>query len=77
MLMANWTAANGWAEPRIQPYGPLTLDPSALVFHYAIECFEGMKAYKDKSGNIRLFRPELNMNRFFGSSKRLALPVIT
>ena len=26
----------------------LSLDPATCVFHYAFECFEGMKAYKDK-----------------------------
>jgi branched-chain amino acid aminotransferase len=33
-----------------------------------------MKAYKDKKGNIRLFRPMMNMNRFHSSAGRLALP---
>ena len=33
-----------------------------------------MKAYKDKNGKIRLFRPEMNMNRFLKSCKRLMLP---
>jgi len=44
------------------------------VLHYAIECFEGMKAYKDKKGQVRLFRPMENMNRFINSAKRLCLP---
>jgi branched-chain amino acid aminotransferase len=33
-----------------------------------------MKAYKDKDGNIRLFRPDRNMARFNKSSARIALP---
>jgi branched-chain amino acid aminotransferase len=33
-----------------------------------------MKAYKDNKGNIRLFRPDLNMKRFNESCHRLALP---
>ena len=33
-----------------------------------------MKAYKDKSGNIRLFRPDKNMARLNKSSARIALP---
>ena len=52
----------------------MSLDPSSAVFHYGMECFEGMKAYKDKEGKLRLFRPDLNMNRFLHSSKRLGLP---
>lgn len=33
-----------------------------------------MKAYKDNNGQIRLFRPELNMNRMNKSMKRISLP---
>ncbi|KAJ8330164.1 branched-chain-amino-acid transaminase bat2 [Batrachochytrium dendrobatidis] len=74
MLIADWTSHKGWANPKIQPYGKISLEPSATVFHYAVECFEGMKAYKDKQGKIRLFRPEMNVNRFYKSCKRLTLP---
>ncbi|KAK9695961.1 branched-chain-amino-acid transaminase bat2 [Basidiobolus ranarum] len=74
MLMIEWEAKNGWGKPAIKPYGKLSLDPSAVVFHYSFECFEGMKAYKDKKGRVRLFRPDLNMNRLRRSSERLTLP---
>ena len=74
MLSIEWTAAEGWQTPRIVPYQNLSLDPSACVFHYAFECFEGMKAYKDKDGQIRLFRPNKNMARLNKSSSRIALP---
>lgn len=47
---------------------------AAMVLHYAIECFEGMKAYKDAKGNIRLFRPDCNIERLNNSLKRLYLP---
>jgi len=64
----------GWLPPRITPYQNLSLDPASCVFHYAFESFEGMKAYKDKNGKIRLFRPDKNMERFNKSSARIALP---
>jgi branched-subunit amino acid aminotransferase/4-amino-4-deoxychorismate lyase len=44
------------------------------VFHYALECFEGMKAYRDKDGNARLFRPDMNMKRLTNSARRMFLP---
>lgn len=44
-----------------------------MTFHYAISCFEGMKAYKGVDGKIRLFRPEQNMARFNSSLNRLGL----
>lgn len=74
MLSIEWTATDGWQTPRIVPYQNLSLDPSTCVFHYAFECFEGMKAYKDHTGGIRLFRPNKNMARLNKSSARIALP---
>ncbi|CEL02495.1 Putative Branched-chain-amino-acid aminotransferase [Aspergillus calidoustus] len=74
MFTAEWTAADGWHAPKIVPYQKLQLDPSACVFHYAFECFEGMKAYRDNNGQIRLFRPDKNMQRLNKSSARIALP---
>lgn len=46
MLTCEWTAEHGWLDPKITPYQNLSLDPATCVFHYAFECFEGMKAYK-------------------------------
>lgn len=74
MLTIEWTAEDGWHAPQIVPYQKLQLDPSACVFHYAFECFEGMKAYRDSQGQVRLFRPEKNMARLNKSSSRIALP---
>jgi branched-chain amino acid aminotransferase len=74
MLSMEWTATEGWFQPKITPYQNLSLDPATCVFHYAFECFEGMKAYKDAQGNIRLFRPDKNMARLNKSSARIALP---
>ncbi|KFY12541.1 hypothetical protein V492_03814 [Pseudogymnoascus sp. VKM F-4246] len=74
MLTCEWTAEEGWKAPKITPYQNLSLDPSSCVFHYAFECFEGMKAYKNDDGQIRLFRPDKNMARFNTSSARIALP---
>lgn len=44
------------------------------MLHYAVESFEGMKAYKGKDGRLRLFRPEMNMDRLARSAARLTLP---
>lgn len=60
--------------PRITPYQNLSLDPASCVFHYAFTAFEGMKAYKDAKGNVRLFRPDKNMERLNRSAARIALP---
>lgn len=56
---------------------PLSLAPSATVFHYAQALFEGLKAYRDTSGRVTLFRPDMNMKRMNTSAARVALPVGT
>lgn len=58
MLTIPWNSETGWGHPKIQPYAPLALDPSSTVLHYAPTLFEGMKAYKNKEGVARLFRPD-------------------
>ena len=69
------TFKNGsWNEPKIVPYQPITLDPSAKIFHYGQSIFEGMKAYKDENENVWLFRPIDNCKRLNISAKRLAIP---
>ena len=74
MVIAQWSEATGWADASLQPYGPITLDPAAMVFHYGQEIFEGMKAYRQPDGSIALFRPTANAQRFINSARRLALP---
>lgn len=74
MLTVEWNKETGWLAPHITPYQDLSLDPATCVFHYAFTAFEGMKAYKDKEGQIRLFRPDKNMARFNKSVARIALP---
>ncbi|ODV89479.1 hypothetical protein CANCADRAFT_139987 [Tortispora caseinolytica NRRL Y-17796] len=74
MLKINWNSTDGWQAPQIEAHGPLVLDPSAAVFHYAFECFEGLKAYRAVDGSLRLFRPDKNMARLNKSSTRIALP---
>ncbi|SHI48602.1 branched-chain amino acid aminotransferase [Arenibacter nanhaiticus] len=65
-----------WETPKVVPYQPITLDPSAKIFHYGQSVFEGMKAYKDSEENVWLFRPLDNHKRINISSKRLAIPEI-
>ena len=74
MFLMNYDAGKGWHSPRIEPYGPLALEPSCMVFHYAQEVFEGMKAYRDPEGGVRLFRPMDNVERLNNSCERLCIP---
>lgn len=58
MFLADFQEEKGWYDPRIEPYGPLSLDPAAAVLHYAQAVFDGLKAFRGKDGTVRLFRPQ-------------------
>ncbi len=74
MLIVDHTEGLGWHDARIVPYAPIALDPAAMVLHYAMESFEGMKAYRTPTGEIQLFRPEKNAQRMINTNQRMCLP---
>lgn len=74
MVAIDWDVKQGWHNPQVQPYGPLSLDPASSVLHYGQEIFEGLKAYRHADGSIWTFRPEVNAARMQRSARRLALP---
>lgn len=76
MFVMDYYEGQGWVDPRIVPYAPLTLDPSCMCLHYGQEVFEGMKAYRHPDGSAHLFRPEKNMARLNASNDRIAIPAI-
>lgn len=76
LFIAEWKTGQGWVDARIQPYAPFVLDPACMVFHYAQEIFEGLKAYKWADGTVALFRPEMNARRFNLSAERLCMPEV-
>ena len=76
MFLMNYESGKGWINPRIVPYGPFVLDPSCMVFHYAQEIFEGLKAYRTERGGVQLFRPEENFKRMNVSGERMSMPPI-
>ncbi|MFT4088854.1 MAG: branched-chain amino acid aminotransferase [Gordonia sp. (in: high G+C Gram-positive bacteria)] len=74
MATVDYDEKRGWHSARVTPYGPIALDPAAMVLHYAQEIFEGLKAYRQPDGSIAAFRPEANAERFASSARRLAMP---
>ncbi|CAI2370811.1 unnamed protein product [Moneuplotes crassus] len=75
MLEIDWDVQTGWGKPLISPYHNFSMDPSNSTLHYALECFEGLKALPsyDKK-KIHLFRPIENCKRMNNSFKALAFP---
>ncbi|MCV7261198.1 branched-chain amino acid aminotransferase [Mycobacterium shimoidei] len=74
MVSIDYTADQGWHNARVIGYGPIELDPSAIVLHYAQGVFEGLKAYRWADGSIVAFRAEANAARMRSSARRIAIP---
>jgi len=76
MFIMDYNEEKGWHNGRVVPYGPLVLDPAAVVFHYGQELFEGLKAYKHENGEVVLFRPIDNIRRMNETCERICIPTI-
>lgn len=63
-----------WEEGGLTPDHTLTLSECAGIFHYCQECFEGLKAYTTKGGDIVCFRPDQNAERMYATAERLCMP---
>lgn len=74
MFVVDHTEGIGWHDARVVPYQPIALDPAAMVFHYGLESFEGLKAYRQPDGSVRLFRPEKNAQRMMNTNARMCMP---
>ena len=76
MFIMDYDEGKGWHDPRVVPFADFSLSPAAVVFHYAQEIFEGMKAYRSPKGEILLFRPLENARRLNSSASRMCIPEI-
>ena len=74
MFLVEYTEGRGWHDARIQPYGPLSIDPASPVLHYSQEIFEGLKVYRRADGGLQMFRPMENANRMNQSADRMCMP---
>jgi branched-chain amino acid aminotransferase len=75
MLMVDFL--NGkWQEPSIIPFGDIPMSPAMLSLHYGQSVFEGMKAFKNKNGDICIFRPHKHSERLNKSLARMCMPEI-
>jgi len=76
MFAMDFEAGKGWLNPRVEPYGNLSIDPAAMCLHYGQEIFEGLKGYRGKDGGLHLFRPKDNFKRMNRSAVRLCMPEV-
>lgn len=65
-----------WVNGKIIPFQPIPMHPAMSAVHYGQSIFEGLKAYKSKSGQVNIFRPKLNAQRFAESARRMCMPEV-
>ena len=76
MFSQRYDDEHGWHNARIGPYQAISLDPAATVFHNGQMIFDGTKAYRRPDGDINLFRPQCNAERFNTSALRMGMPSV-
>jgi branched-chain amino acid aminotransferase len=76
MFVCEFQEEKGWYDPRIEPYGPLALDPATACLHYGQGLFEGLKAFRGPDGKIRLFRPDKHAARLNRTAEKMCIPTL-
>ncbi len=74
MFLMNYSSAEGWHDPRIEPYMAMAMEPGNLTLHYGQSIFEGLKAFRWADGSVNLFRANDHIARFAHSASRLCMP---
>ena len=65
-----------WDEGHLTEDNILHISEASCALHYGQQCFEGLKAYRTKNGDIQLFRPDRNAARLNDSLNKLLMPEI-
>lgn len=65
-----------WDEGYLTENNMLSISEASCALHYGQQCFEGLKAYRAKNGDIQLFRPNRNASRLNDSLNKLLMPEI-
>ena len=65
-----------WSEGEFIKKPEITMHIGASCLHYGQECFEGMKAFRQKDGKIVVFRPEENAKRMARTAERCVMPAV-
>lgn len=76
MLVMDYEDGN-WKQPEIVPFANLSLHPATSAIHYGQSIFEGLKANRSVSGDVLIFRPDMNAKRFQESCERMCMPLIS
>jgi branched-chain amino acid aminotransferase len=75
-MVITWNKNNEWSVPEVVSSESLPMHPGSHVLHYSSTCFEGLKAFRQKDGSVKIFRMDQNVKRFAQSSRLISLPEI-
>lgn len=75
MFVAHWKDGK-WDEGKMVKEDTLNIHVASTALHYGQQSFEGMKAYRTKSGKVQLFRPDMNAKRINTTADRMLMPRI-
>ncbi len=76
MLICDYSGGQ-WQQAEIVPFGPFSLPPTALVFHYGQTIFEGMKAFRTVDDRVHIFRVDKHYERLVRTAERMSMPVVS
>jgi len=76
MFEMDYNEKNGWHNAAIRPVEDLQVHPASMFIHYGQAVFEGLKAFRQESGDIVVFRPDKHFERLNNSSRRVCIPEI-
>ena len=65
-----------WSKPKFVKEPWINMHIGAACLHYGQECFEGIKAFRQKDGKIAIFRPDENAKRMYRTAERTCMPPI-
>ena len=76
MFEMDYNEKNGWHNAAIRPVEDLQVHPASMFIHYGQAVFEGLKAFRQESGDLVVFRPDKHFARLNNSSRRVCIPEI-
>ena len=65
-----------WSKPKFVKEPWINMHIGAACLHYGQECFEGIKAFRQKDGKIAIFRPDENAKRMYRTAERCVMPPV-
>src|SRR6185312_16191344 len=73
LLLEKKNRSGAWTKPALSSGASLNIHIAATCFHYGQACFEGLKAFRQKSGRVACFRADAHARRMVTSAQRLVM----